>query len=71
LLKWQSENARIVALPDVIEKPNALGVERVADSPEKFGPYRALGRHHPQVKPEGSTGFQLKPKPAQWARSFL
>ena len=26
-----------MALPDVIEKPNALGAERAADSPEKFG----------------------------------
>ena len=37
--RLQSEIARIVALPDVIEKLAALGVEPVADTPEEFGAY--------------------------------
>src|SRR5215470_12878179 len=37
--RLQSEIARIVALPDVIEKLTALGVEPVADTPEEFGAY--------------------------------
>ena len=35
----RSEIARIVTLPDVIEKLTALGLEPVADSPEEFGAY--------------------------------
>jgi len=35
----QSEIARIVALPDVVEKLTALGVEPVAGTPEEFGAY--------------------------------
>ena len=35
----RSEIARIVSLPDVIEKLTALGLEPVADSPEEFGAY--------------------------------
>ena len=37
--RLRSEIARIVALPDVIEKLTALGLEPVADSPEEFGAY--------------------------------
>ena len=37
--RLQSEIAHIVALPDVIEKLTALGVEPVADTPEEFGAY--------------------------------
>ena len=39
VMRLQSEIARIVALPDVIEKLTALGVEPVADTPEEFGAY--------------------------------
>jgi tripartite-type tricarboxylate transporter receptor subunit TctC len=31
--------ARIVALPDVVEKLTALGLEPVADTPDEFGAY--------------------------------
>jgi tripartite-type tricarboxylate transporter receptor subunit TctC len=37
--RLQSEIARIVALPDVVEKLTALGLEPVADTPEEFGAY--------------------------------
>jgi len=39
VMRLQSEIARIVGLPDVIEKLTALGVEPVADTPEEFGAY--------------------------------
>jgi tripartite-type tricarboxylate transporter receptor subunit TctC len=35
----QSEIARIVALPDIIQRLAALGLEPVADTPEEFGAY--------------------------------
>jgi tripartite-type tricarboxylate transporter receptor subunit TctC len=35
----QSEIARIVALPDIVEKLTALGLEPIADRPEEFGAY--------------------------------
>jgi len=35
--RLQSEIARIVALPDVVEKLTALGLVPVADTPEEFG----------------------------------
>jgi len=37
--RLQSEIARIVALPDVVEKLTALGLVPVADTPEEFGAY--------------------------------
>jgi len=37
--RLQNEIARIVALPDVVEKLTALGLEPVADTPEEFGAY--------------------------------
>ena len=37
--RLQSAIARIVALPDVVEKLTALGLEPVADTPEEFGTY--------------------------------
>jgi tripartite-type tricarboxylate transporter receptor subunit TctC len=37
--RLQSAIARIVALPDVVEKLTALGLEPVADTPEEFGAY--------------------------------
>ena len=37
--RLQSEIARIVALPDVVEKLTALGLVPVADTPEEFGTY--------------------------------
>jgi tripartite-type tricarboxylate transporter receptor subunit TctC len=37
--RLQSEIAHIVALPDVVEKLTALGLEPVADTPEEFGAY--------------------------------
>jgi len=37
--RLQSEIARIVMLPDMVEKLTALGRGRVADKPEKFGAY--------------------------------
>jgi tripartite-type tricarboxylate transporter receptor subunit TctC len=37
--RLQSEIARIIALPDVIQRLAALGLEPVADTPEEFGTY--------------------------------
>ena len=37
--RLQSEIARIVALPDVVEKLTALGLVPVADTPEEFRAY--------------------------------
>jgi tripartite-type tricarboxylate transporter receptor subunit TctC len=37
--RLQSAIARIVALPNVVEKLTALGLEPVADTPEEFGAY--------------------------------
>jgi tripartite-type tricarboxylate transporter receptor subunit TctC len=37
--RLQSEIAGIVALPDIVEKLTALGLEPVADKPEEFGAY--------------------------------
>jgi tripartite-type tricarboxylate transporter receptor subunit TctC len=37
--RLQSEIARIVMLPDMVEKLTALGLEPVADKPEEFGAY--------------------------------
>jgi tripartite-type tricarboxylate transporter receptor subunit TctC len=37
--RLQSEIARVIALPDVIQRLAALGLEPVADTPEEFGTY--------------------------------
>lgn len=39
ITRLQSEIARIVALPGIIEKLTALGLEPVANKPEEFGAY--------------------------------